>query len=283
MGTGDFRLVDRDFKAMAALFERNFVTTKRLEMFDSQSSATNRMIRLLREGIVARLAVPRMVGHEIHGREFAYSLTAFGLECLIAGGHREALERRASWKPPYITGSNRNNVLHDLSVSDLSTGVVDYFNGFQVSASWKSSRYAVQKVNPMLAGGQTFIIAPDAAITLVTADTLLVEYEESLRPDSFGDRLTNYKRYFQYKLWEAEYIRAPRVLISASEEPDRQRYWSRPFVEALSMAREVVALYQYVYLIKEQMWRQGQWMVQPLNPGADMLPLHDAIIGGSRA
>lgn len=279
MGTGDFRLGRRDFDVMAALFERNFMTTKNMDAFADRGSASNRLNKLFAQGIVARISVPRMVGKEIHGREFAYSLTALGLECLIAGGHRDALERRNSWKPPYTTGSLRNNVIHDLTVGDLCTGIVGYCERFEVLAGWKSARYTVQKANPMVAGGQSFIIVPDAAITLETSDTVLIEYEESLRPESFGSRLADYRRYFHHKLWEPEYLKAPKVLISASEEADRQRYWANPFTKALSMASEVVALYPHVYLIKEQMWRQGEWLVQPLAPRREMISLREAILG----
>ena len=278
-GTGDFRLVPRDYAVLSALFERNFATTKQMEMFTSEAYAANRLARLWREGLVARISVPRLVRGEVFGREYAYSLTAFGLECLIAGGHRNAAEHQSAWRPPYATNSNRNNVLHDLAVGDLCNGIVRYFGDNGVSAGWKGSREAVQRANPMVAGGQTFILAPDAAVTLSSADTLLIEYEESLRPDSFGERLANYQRYFEHRLWESEYLKAPKVLISASEVADRQRYWARPFDEALKMGTVAVKLYQHVYLVKEEMWRAGDWMVQPIRPNNEMISLREAATG----
>lgn len=278
-GTGDFRLVPRDYAALSALFERNFSTTKQMEMFSSEGVGANRLTRLWREGLVARIPVPRMVRGEVNGRAFAYSLTAFGLECLIAGGHRDATERQGSWRPPYITNANRSNVLHDLAVGDLCNGIVRYFGENAISAGWKGARDAVQKANPMVAGGQTFILAPDAAVTLATADTLLIEYEESLRPDSFGERLANYQRYFEHRLWESEYLKAPKVLISASEVADRQRYWSHPFDEALKMATVAVKLYTHVYLVKEEAWRVGDWTVQPIRPGSKVIALREAATG----
>lgn len=278
-GTEDFRLVPRDYEALSALFERNFATSKQMEMFTSEAYATNRLARLCREGLVARISVPRMVRGEVNGRAFAYSLTAFGLECLIAGGHRDAMERQGAWRPPYTTNSNRSNVLHDLAVGDLSNGIVRYFEANNISAGWKGARDAVQKANPMVAGGQTFILAPDAAVTLATADTLLIEYEESLRPDSFGERLANYQRYFERRLWESDYLKAPKVLISASQTADRQRYWANPFDEALKMAMAATHLYQHVYLIKEEAWRVGDWTVQPIRPGEPVVSLKVAATG----
>ncbi len=272
-GTGDFRLSRRDIEIFERLFHYNFALGRRLPIPGTRQNRSKRLGKLLLEGLIARLSIPRFEEGGARGREYAYCLTAFGFECLVATGHRIAIERAAIWKPAYITFSTRNNIFHELAVSELCFGVIEYLLDLQISAGWKSSRFTVQKANPMVAGGQSLIIAPDAAIAADNGHSILVEYEESLRPEAFGDRLSNYRRYFQHRLWESDYLKPPKLLISASATADRQRYWENPYSQALRMAQEVVPLYQYVYLIQEQLWRRGQWLVQSISPGSELVPL----------
>lgn len=277
-GTGTFVLVTRDYKALREIFRRNFAATRHLRMFSSPRAASNRLRRLLEEGLVARTAVTSVKNGAVRGWEYAYGLTSLGLECLAAGGDRDAASRLGEWQPPYLTGTSRNNVLHELSVADLCSGLVEHLETERIVAGWMSSRDTFQQVHSMMAGGQRLIVAPDAAVVLSTGDSILVEYEESLRPESFGRKLVNYARYFQGRVWSAEYVRAPKVLFSLSGESDRQRYWTNPLEQGLQMAKQVVALYPYVYLIREQNWRNGLWSVLPIRDGDVEEPLHQVVI-----
>lgn len=284
VGTGDFVLVERDYTVLETLLNQNFLTSRHFWMFTtkdgsiSRKGATKRLQRLTKEGLVARMKIASLYRDSLQGAEYAYSLTAFGLECLALGGHQEAADRISTWKPPYLTNTRRNNIIHELSVADLCTGIMSHFKTADVKAGWRGSRQTFQRVHPMMAGGQRLALAPDAAIVLSTGHTFLVEYEESLRPDTFGSKLAEYRRYFEHEVWQSAYLTPPKILVSASETSDRQRYWGNPFQEVLKMGRKAVFLYQHMFLIKEQNWRRGIWMVQPLAAGEEERPLLDTVI-----
>lgn len=112
-----------------------------------------------------------------------------------------------------------------------------------------------------------------------TRDVMLVEYEQSVRPNTMLDKFEGYLAFWQSQAWKKPYAgltEPPTIVISVSSTADRQSYWANPYDHVCPMAAAYPVLYPHGYLIDETAWRNGLGAVRPIGPlGASRRGLHE--------
>lgn len=292
-GPAGLRLTVRDLNILESLLDRNYLATRHLvrrgeaDGFPDRRKASERMSRLVAEGLVARAKVPAWNGDSPTAWEYAYCLTERGLDCLRLDG-REAAERIVGrWSPPFRRNSDKINLDHELAVADLCEAITAAFPAGSL-AFWVGSRSLVQRTGrgPLHQLVERSHVHPDAAVLVLVEggmEVILVEYEESFRPDRFAERIGAYVAYFERKDWKTRYplAREPRVVISVSTRADRQRYSSSPFQHALSVADRLApklwAVSRNLYLMAEEEWRRGDLGFVEVGPAHVRRPLGEVV------
>lgn len=287
-GTRTFRLnPGRDEDLFETLLEHGYLATRHLlyeefGLFPSRQEALRRLAKLWDHGFLARTRVsarpqPAVAADPAlpleRGWEYAWTLTAFAFEALQTW-HNEVAQEFDGWKPPYLAASKRNNVIHQVAVADLVIGLRRYlWETRRLRSRWIPAYRAVQRLDSILgrAGRGDGFLSPDAIVLVAgpdAMDVLLVEYEESARPDRVRRYSDAYTRYLNGRTWREAFPdgQPPKVLWSFSGIADRQRYWAHPFDEARAILAERPTLAGRLFLLKEEEWRRGRWLAHGLEP-----------------
>ncbi len=272
VGVPGFRFSpDEDLMLLLDTFQYQFLATRHyvaLGYFASQTQ-TRRLIQLLHQGLLARQRHPVWRQSAPNQSEYVYSITAFGYECLVEWD--DTLRRMTQpFKPYYESTSRRNTPAHDTGVADLVLALRQ-----QLPADCHVTWHGAYKARQLLHSGGRSLVSPDALLIITSPsaqDLVLVEYEQSIRPSSVEDKLLGYQAYFQKQPWSkngARLTARPKVLVSAGHTADLQRYWASPFQAFRLAAQFSPFLYDRLFLIGEEDWRQGQWPVVSIRPGLD--------------
>lgn len=300
-GVRGFRLnSERDQELFELLLEYDALASRHLlypdfRLFRHRKQLSQRLTKLWREGFLARtkvsarpgfLASPAAVTPPLEtGWEYAWTLTAPGFAALLRWDNPAALEIQGQWEPLHSSAAKRNNVIHQVAVADLVLGLRNYFAQRRgVSTQWIAARQAVQQLASHGVGrGGTRMLSPDAVVLAFgpdATDLLLVEYEESARPDRLRRRLYAYGQFFRQRAWREAFpnCQPPRVLWSFSRRADRQGYWANPFEEARAILRERREVDRQVLLLCEEEWRAGKWLAHGGHPKAPPAELADACL-----
>lgn len=283
-----FRLtLPQDVRRLGLLFDYNFLTARQwvqLGEWTSLKRAYRRLHLYLYTGLVGRRRIPYW-GKRHRAREYAYGLTAFGLEFLRQKEWPGTETLPAGWLPPLERGSLRNNPEHDVAVADLCLGILDYL-GRRYHGEWFGAREAVEVVSPGDGGGPRHMVSPDAALYITapngTRVLLLIEYERTAHPEKVTRRLQQYATYFTSQPWRRKYgglTAQPFVVWSVSATADQRRYWADPYAHVKEMGGAYPILYPRVWLLSEASWRSGLYTLESVEPGHKTLGLHELIDG----
>lgn len=291
-GIGDFRVNPlREELLLEVLLQHDFLASRHLlamGLFASPTRLSRRLSRLCREGFVARtivsarpspaavyqddLTYPQIPIPLEQSWEYAWTLTQFGFDTLLQWDNEDARRVATRWHPNYETRGFRNNVIHDVAVADLCQHLITHLTTGHSDRTgyWVNAKSAVQRLETSLACSLVprQYLSPDAVVMISgpdAVDMILVEYEESARPDSVRDRCTGYSVYFHQRGWKPKFpeVQSPHLLWSFTDHSDRQRYWAQPFVEAQKIVKDWPMLNHHAFLLNEQEWRRGRWLAYP--------------------
>ena len=280
-GPGGFRLTVRDLAFMEVLLERNYLARRHIARlgtregvgdglgetwFPTWARANHRLLELCHMGLLARTRVTSWNHETPIGAEMAYSLTRHGFKCLCVAQYQTALDLERTWREPWRLASPRINLAHDLAALDFADAVMDALAS-GCGITFVSSRYLVQRVGAsrIHRAPKRDTIDPDAAVIVdldKRSEVLLLEYEESIRPNKLSEKITAYRSYFEARSWRARFPSQPRVILSVSGGSDRQRYWKNALGSTLSVAETFGAalwtVKDQLWVVAEEDWRMGQ-------------------------
>lgn len=300
-GVRGFRLnPDRDQELFDLLLEYDALATRHLlfaefDLFASRVLANQRLVKLWREGFLARTKVsarPGFLGEAEAlaepletGWEYAWALTGLAFEALVAWDSPTARALKGEWVPPHTSASTRNNVIHQVAVADLVLGLRAYLARTKgVATLWISAKRASHRLDDHGAARRGARgLSPDAVILAFgrdARDLIFVEYEESARPDRIRRGFDAYADYLGQRAWREVFpqCQPPHVLWSFSRHADRQRYWANPFEQAQAILRERPELDRQVFLLCEQEWRAGHWRAHGAHSKAPPAEVADACL-----
>jgi hypothetical protein len=286
----DFRLNrERDYPCLGLLLDHNFLTARQLTMLGlwrSLNHTQHRLHDLFAVGLVARRAIVRRSKRR-RAWEYAYGLTAFGVEGLRWTEWPGTETLAADWLPPFERESVRNNAEHEVAVADLCLGIMEYL-GARYHIEWFGSREAVEVVSAGEGGGPRRMVSPDAALYITapngTRVLLLIEYERTAHPEKVTRRLQQYASYFTSQPWRRKYgglTAQPFVVWSVSATADQRRYWADPYAHVKEMGGAYPILYPRVWLLSESGWRSGLYTLESVEPGHKTLGLHQLVDGAA--
>lgn len=277
MGTGTFRLTQRDMAVLEGLYERNSMGVRHLvadRLFASSEYGAARMNALFSQGLVARrrMGLSNLDAGIDRGWVYVYCLTEAGIACLRA---ERDVWVPASWTPLWQANSHRSHVIHELSVCDMAQSLIAAVGEESSLSYWTPARMVVQKtgrtgLHPSI---QRKFVSPDASVSVQVrgrTETFFLEYEESLRPQTFTDKLLGYLAYYEREDWNRQHKFAapPKVLISVSRAKDRKQF-SNQFEGACTVIDGIRTmlwpLRQFVYLAQEEDWRNGRWTLSAID------------------
>lgn len=285
-GTGSFHLTDGDLNVLERLYERNVMAMRHMvadRLFSSTRYASKRLEELFAAGLVARRG---MVSVDAAGKKrgwgYAYSLTEGGMACLKARGLTRVGGGRL---PAWQTGSTRANATHELAVCDMAQALIQATKSVSSLSYWEPAKLVVQRtghsgLHPAI---HRNFVSPDAAVSIQvkkTTKTVLLEYERSLRPDKFRHKIEGYLTYYERDDWKHDFKleEPPKVFVSVSRAGDRKQFASQ-FEGAVrliqGMRSTLWPLANKLYLVEEEGWREGKWVLTALNEAE--VDLHTAL------
>lgn len=234
------RPTEPDLEMLQFLYNHNYSTRDQLAGVvygGDYRAAQSRLRRLFQAGLVGRLDRSRRgEDGKSHRQGGIYTLTQDGYAILRGYGDDPTLPEE--YVSPAVTGSQRNNPVHDVKTTDFVLMLLEAAEAEGLTHSvFYGPRQAFQRVPPARPGGEWLFIAPDA-VTAFGRAYIFVEMEISRR--GWGDRaeakMARWHKYVQRGSWKERYTGTPFALIVTTAQgvngwlKSAQRYVSNDVV-----------------------------------------------------
>lgn len=267
------RLTDLDLEMLGDTLDYHFLATRHyvlLGYFPDRRQTSRRLTLMVYAGLLARTRRPEWRQANPHHTSWVYALTAFGFQRLKRWAWPTIDEGR-EFTPLWSNPSSRNNPDHDIGVADMVFALQDQL-GLSYKVQWTGSREAIQLLRAESRQSGRLLLSPDALLTVTgpgSNDVILLEYEQPIRPRKATEKLYGYTAYYRVQPWRkasSSLTSEPKALFSVGLVADRERYWAHPLDEVQERASHEAILFDRLWLVGEEHWREGTWALRGVRP-----------------